>query len=121
MARCDGAGRVAFSVRYRFGGVRRRFTIGVYPTVTLHEARKAAGRVREQVRNGIDPQAERLQARAAPAGMTFGELADTFIEKYAKRSKASWRSDQGLLRNARVVWGERPPTRLFGKTSRGCC
>ena len=54
IARCDGASRVAFSVRYRFGGVRRRFTIGIYPAVSLHEARKAAGRVREQVRNGVD-------------------------------------------------------------------
>ena len=106
-ARCDVAGRVVFSVRYRLGGARPRFTIGLYPVVSLHEGRKVTGRVREQVRNGIDPQAERRASRAAPAGMTFGELANTYLEKYAKRSKSSWRNDENLLRDAHAVWGKR--------------
>ena len=87
---------------------RPRFTIGIYPAVSLHEARKATGRVREQVRNGIDPQAERRASRAAPGGNDLGELADVYLEKYAKRAKSSWRNDEGLLRHARAVWAERP-------------
>ena len=108
IARADKAGRVAFSVRYRLGGVRRRFTIGLYPAVTLDEARKAAGRVREAVRNGDDPQAERRSQRSAPAGMSFNGLVDTYLAKYAKRSKSSWKNDEGLLRKAREVWGKLP-------------
>ena len=112
MARVDSAGKIAFSFRYRFQGVRRRFTIGSHPTTTLHEARKLAGRVREQVRNGDDPQAERRSQRSAPAGMSFNELVDTYLEKYAKRSKSSWKNDAGLLRKAREAWGKLPATSI---------
>jgi integrase len=112
IARADGAGRVGFSFRYRIDGVRRRFMIGLFPTIALGEARKVAGRVREQVRCGSDPQAERAQGRTAPAAMSFDELADIYLEKYAKRSKASWKYDEGLLRDARADWGQRPATSI---------
>ena len=56
----------------------------------------------------IDPQAERLQARTAPPAMAFGELANLYLEKYARRQKSSWKNDEGLLHNARAVWSKRP-------------
>ena len=40
--------------------------------------------------------------------MTFDELADTYLEKYAKRSKSSWNNDESLLRDAHAAWGKRP-------------
>ena len=46
--------------------------------------------------------------RAAPAELTFDALADLYIERYAKRQKASWKNDEGYLRaNARPAWGQR--------------
>ena len=45
--------------------------------------------------------------RAAPAELTFDALADLYIERYAKRQKASWKNDEGYLRaNARPAWGK---------------
>lgn len=46
-------------------GVARTFVIGQYPETTLAEARKQARAARARVTLGGDPQAERIQARAA--------------------------------------------------------
>jgi integrase len=107
IARADREGRVSFSYRYRSGGARRRFIIGRYPTVSLAAARAEAGRVRELVRDGNDPQAERRERRSAPAAMNFEALCDLYIERYARPRKASWRGDVGFLRPARLAWGKR--------------
>ena len=61
LVRATQAGVVSFSFRYRSGDARRRIVIGRYPTISLVDARAAAGRIREAVRNGGDPQAERRQ------------------------------------------------------------
>jgi integrase len=104
--RADGSGRVMFSFRYWYGGKRKRIPIGLFPAVPLHEAREAAGRIREQVRCGEDPQAKRLQVRSE--GLTFDALADLYITNYAMKQKISWKQDQHLLRaHARPHWGSR--------------
>ena len=87
-------------------------TLGRYPALSLVEARAAAERLRETVRTGGDPQQQtrndREALRAAPAELTFDALADLYIERYAKRQKASWKNDQNYLRaNARPAWGKR--------------
>jgi integrase len=104
----------SWTFRYRphSGAAFRRVTLGRYPALSLVEARAAAERVRDQVRTGADPQqekrADREALRTAPEKLTFDALADLYIERYAKRQKASWKNDRGYLRaNARPVWGER--------------
>jgi integrase len=104
----------SWTFRYRphSGAAFRRITLGRYPSLSLVEARAAAERVREQVRSGADPQqdrrADREALRAAPEKLTFDALADLYIERYARRQKASWKNDEGYLRtNARPAWGKR--------------
>ena len=104
----------SWTFRYRphSGAAFRRMTLGRYPALSLVEARAAAERVRERVRSGADPQqdkrADRETLRAAPEQLTFDALADLYIERYAKRQKASWKNDAGYLRaNARPAWGKR--------------
>ena len=103
LVRATQAGVVSFSFRYRSGDARRRIVIGRYPTISLVDARAAAGRICEAVRNGGDPQAERRQHHT----LTFDSLCDLYIERYAKQQKASWRGDAGFLRQVRAVWGRR--------------
>jgi hypothetical protein len=108
IVRADRAGVVSFSYRYRFGGCRRRLALGRFPEVSLADARAAVGKVREQVRNGLDPQAERQERRAPTATLTVDALATLFIERYSRRVKASWREDARYLRtNVLPVWGAR--------------
>jgi integrase len=101
-----------FRYRPRSGAAFRRVTLGRYPALSLVEARGAAERLRDRVRTGADPQqqtrADREALRAAPTELTFDALADLYIERYAKRQKASWKNDEGYLRaNARPAWGKR--------------
>jgi integrase len=114
IVRADRAGVITLSFRYRpaSGVVRRRITYGRYPTVGLAEGRAWVGRLREQVRNGADPQQDKRDQREAlrhtPEALTFDALADLYIERYAKRQKASWKNDEGYLRaKARPAWGQR--------------
>jgi integrase len=104
----------SWTFRYRphSGAAFRRVTLGRYPALSLVEARGAAERLRDRVRTGADPQqqtrADREALRAAPEALTFDALADLYIERYAKRQKASWKNDEGYLRaNARPAWGQR--------------
>ena len=103
----------SWTFRYRphSGAAFRRVTLGRYPALSLVDARGAAERLRDRVRTGADPQQEqrtdREALRAAPAELTFDALADLYIERYAKRQKASWKNDEGYLRaNARPTWGK---------------
>jgi integrase len=103
----------SWTFRYRphSGAAFRRVTLGRYPALSLVEARAAAERLRDKVRTGADPQQEqrtdREALRTAPAELTFDALADLYIERYAKRQKASWKNDEGYLRaNARPAWGK---------------
>lgn len=81
--------------RMRFKQVNNKETmlaLGPYPEVTLAEARAARVEIRRQLRQGIDPVAQRRQARQAlstTAVNTFGAIA---IEWHGVKSK-SWSAD----------------------------
>lgn len=109
IARADRAGKVTFSFRYRAQGKRKRLILGAFPTLGLAEARIEANRIREGIRKGADPAAERQAARAQAAAMTFNELVGLFVERYARPSTSSWRATQRYLRaDVCPHWGGRP-------------
>ncbi|MBT7560916.1 MAG: DUF4102 domain-containing protein, partial [Proteobacteria bacterium] len=59
---------------YRFAGKRKTLALGVYPDISLAEARKRHQKAREQIADGIDPMAERKSSNlqgAIVAGDTF--------------------------------------------------
>ncbi|WP_336490868.1 tyrosine-type recombinase/integrase [Methylobacterium nigriterrae] len=114
-------GLKSWTVRYtpQGGSSKRRERIGAYPTVSLSDARERANRIRMQVDDGADPSAEHaaaVQERRAEEerkALTFAELADFYVEKYAKREKASWQNDAGYLnRHVREPWGRRPASAI---------
>lgn len=80
-------------LRATVGGKRRDIGLGGFPDVTLAQAREKARAVREQVRQGVDPVAERraaigrLRAEQA-AAMTFEKASKTYVEAH----EASWRN-----------------------------
>jgi integrase len=83
-----------FSIMYRHGGRLRRMKIGTHPPLTLADARETAREELRKAAKGEDPAAEKKRKREAE---TFGELADEFIERYAKVKKKSWREDKRIL------------------------
>lgn len=52
-------------VKYRFGGRENLLALGVYPEVSLAEARKGRDTARTLLRQGVDPSADRKAARDA--------------------------------------------------------
>ncbi len=96
----DGRGLYLFVARngsrywrfdYRFDGKRQTFSIGVYPEVSLAEARDALVAARKQLRNGLDPMEERRIAKLAGAvarATTFGAVADELLAKLEREEKA---------------------------------
>ena len=64
-ARPSGAGW--WRLRYRFGGKEGMLSLGVYPAVTLAQARQKRDEARSLVAAGIDPSATRKAGKAADA------------------------------------------------------
>ena len=102
-------GRKTFFVRYRSRGRNRRMALGHYPAVALAEAREVARAFLADVSRGTDPQDQRAVplAREQPV-LTFGALANQFLEKYSKINRKSWREDERIVRHDLVpglgVW-----------------
>jgi integrase len=76
---------------YRYQGIKRRLTLGTYPSLSLASAREQAADMLRSVAHGADPAASKKGARKAE---TFAELADEYLERHAKQKKRSWRKDE---------------------------
>jgi integrase len=87
-------------------GRQKRLTLGRFPAVTLADARELAREAQRSVAKGGDPVAEK---RAAREVLTFGALAERYIEDHAKPHKRSWAEDQRQL-DATLLpkWKNRP-------------
>jgi len=89
--RISETGRKSWVVMYRNQGRLRRMTLGTYPTKSLTTARDEAGDILGRASRGKDPAAEKNAERKAG---TFKELADLYLEKYAKgESYSNWERD----------------------------
>jgi integrase len=93
--RVSAGGRKAWVAMYRRGNVKRRLTLGTYPTLSLAEARAKAAVAHHAVQfSDSDPATLKKAERVAE---TFAELAALYIERHAKRHKRSWRKDLLIL------------------------
>jgi integrase len=92
--RVSAGGRRAWVLLYRHGTLKRRLTLGPYPDLPLGAARDKARDHLREVAHGRDPAAEKAAGRKAE---TFEELAEDYLERYAKKRKRSWRKDELAL------------------------
>lgn len=92
--RVSDAGRKTWIVLYRVNGRLRRMTLGTYPNLPLADAREQAEDALRAAAKGRDPAGEKQAGRKAE---TFAELADEYLERYAKAKKRSWRKDQQII------------------------
>jgi len=108
--RVSKSGRKSFVVRYTHDGSKRRVTIGPHPAWSLADARDQAREMLHAVQRGEDPQAP---PEEEPEKLTFGELADEFLERHSKPKKRSWREDDRLLRvDLLPHWESRPAAEI---------
>lgn len=98
---------------YRFEGKAKTLAFGVYPDVTLADARDRRDTARRLLAAGEDPTAKRNQDRAdhrARQKNTFGKIADDWIDRLEKegRSESTLAKLRWLVGFARPLIADRP-------------
>ncbi|MBI5137137.1 MAG: integrase arm-type DNA-binding domain-containing protein [Nitrospirae bacterium] len=81
---------------YRFGGKQKTLALGVYPTITLKDARARRDEARRQLAHGIDPGAHRKEVREreeAQVTTSFESVAREWLPKMASRK--GWAESYG--------------------------
>jgi integrase len=84
-------GRKVFVVLYRTGGAGsklRKYTIGPYGRVTLHQAVVAAQKVFTARLEGRDPASEKREAKRRIVADRVGDILDTFIAQRLSQNKS---------------------------------
>lgn len=85
------AGSPAWRLKYRIGDTEKLFSIGVYPGVSLAQARAARYDAKELIKKGVDPVLARRLQRAqtiASDAVTFEVVAREWLERRA--AKKGW-------------------------------
>lgn len=99
-------------MKYRHAGKEKRMAFGVYPEVSLAEARLRRDRARAVVREGRDPSVERQTERRLAklsAGNTFQAIADEWLAKQrGKLAAVTSAKTEWLLGMAFAAIGRRP-------------
>lgn len=76
----SSSGTAAWILRYRIGGRPRELTLGRYPSLSLHDARKAALQARARVSGGEDvATAKRRRNRLKATSGQVRELVDDYL------------------------------------------
>ncbi|MDI1365817.1 MAG: site-specific integrase [bacterium] len=104
------SGRKVYAVRYRLGSIQNTYTIGVHGSPwTPDTARDEALSALSSVRDGLDPAADKKEARKA---LTVGALIDAYLAdgpatKPGKR-QSTWDNDaSNLNRHVRPLMGRK--------------
>lgn len=107
--RVSPKGRKTWVYMYRFDGTARRMSLGTYPAVGLASAHVEHARAKELVARGIDPGAEKLEKkRAERDAETVNDLAEEYLDKWARPRKRSAGEDERILRkDVLPAWGKR--------------
>lgn len=77
---------------YRFGGKRKTLAVGVYPDVSLKDARETRDAAKKKLADGRDPSTQKRLDRVQQAvanGNTFGVVADELLAKMKRENRAA--------------------------------
>jgi integrase len=103
-------GRKVFIVLYRTGGAGsklRKYTIGPYGRVTLHQARVAAQKVFAAKLEGRDPAAEKRNAKRRLVADGVEDLLESFIGQRLSQNRSAGEIGRLLRREIGKAWGGR--------------
>jgi integrase len=98
------SGHKSWKAIYSHRNRPRWYTLGNAAAISVADARKLAGRIMFAVAEGKDPQAERQAHRSKG---TFEELAERYVNEYAKKKNRSWQQYDALVRRHLLPrWGK---------------
>ena len=103
-------GRKVFLVLYRTGGAGsklRKYTIGPYSKVTLHQARIAAQKVFTAKLEGRDPARERREAKMREVIDRVADVLEAYIAQRFSGNRSGAEVSRLLRREVGSAWGQR--------------
>ena len=113
----DTKGSKFWRYDYRFAGKRKTFALGVFPEVSLKEARDAHYEAKKQIQKGIDPGQVRKverQTRNLAAGDSFEAIGREWFNQVMDDKSESYRVRTGriLEKDLYPYLGNRPITEI---------
>jgi integrase len=103
-------GSKLWRLAYRFEGKQKTLALGVYPAVSLSDARTGRDEARKLLARSIDPSVQRKSDRRAATGNSFQAVAEELIAKVEREGRAQVTLDKKrwLLAFAYPAFGDRP-------------
>jgi integrase len=103
-------GSKLWRLAYRFAGKQKTLAFGVYPTVSLGDARRHRDEAKKLLARSIDPSVQRKADKHAGKEGTFRAVAEEVIAKLERegRAQATLSKRRWLLDFAFPAFGDRP-------------
>jgi integrase len=103
-------GSKLWRLAYRFAGRQKTLALGVYPIVSLEEARRCRDEAKKLLARSIDPSLQRKADKQAGKDSSFRAVAEEVIAKLERegRAQATLTKKRWLLDFAYPMFGDRP-------------
>ncbi len=86
-------------LKYRFGGKEKTLALGVYPSVSLAEAREEREKAKKHLRNFVDPSEDKKQRKQATVSKTVNSF-EAVAKEWWNKQAGRWSPN-----HATRVWG----------------
>jgi integrase len=115
LVQCTGS--KLWRLAYRFAGKQKTLALGVYPTVSLVEARTRRDEAKKLLARGVDPSAQRKGDRYARIESSFRAVAEEVIAKLDREGRAhvTVSKKRWLLDFAFPAFGDRPVAEITAR------
>ncbi len=106
-------GSKRWNLKFRFAGKEKKLSLGLYPEVSLKEARRLRDEARSALAAGTDPARKKQEEKAAAklgAENSFEAIAEEFLEKRKKEglAEATLSKNHWFLNQLRPTLGKLP-------------
>src|SRR6218665_3868553 len=104
-------GSKRWRLRYHFAAKEKMLSLGIYPAVSLMEAREARDSAQNLIARGIDPSGHRKEEKEAAkqaAANSFEAIALEWLERQTDKAEATQSKGRWLLQFAIDEFGDRP-------------
>ena len=102
--RVSHKGRKSWTMYYRLKGKQHRRQLGIYPAMTLADARIAWAAIRDLIAAGTDP--AKAEAEAEKQTDTFKAVAEEWLRRDQSKNKTIYDVRRAIERDVLPFWGE---------------
>ena len=90
-------------LKYRFGGKEKQLSLGVYPDVSLHQARRRRDEHRQLLADGVNPSGHRKVEHAVTGDGSPDESFEAVAREWLSRQLPSWSEGHARTVEYRLV------------------